>query len=122
MQPKPVPTRLEAARHLGGPSELGQGARAQLRDQCEQRPPCIRCSLDFLAPVRRAATSDDEKLSSMAMWTVFSDGMVSGSPVWLRTPATLNVTLRFREAADSAALVSLSETLTRDPGVASAEL
>src|SRR5215204_6527295 len=27
----------------------------------------------------------------MAMWTVFSDGMVSGSPVWLRTPATLNV-------------------------------
>ena len=38
MQPKPVPTRLEAARHLGGPSEFGQGARAQLRDQCEQRP------------------------------------------------------------------------------------
>src|SRR3954462_9282597 len=32
------------------------------------------------------------------------------------------VTLRFREAADSAALVSLSATLTRDPGVASAEL
>src|SRR5215207_3934799 len=54
-------------------------------------PPSIRCSLDFLAPVRRAATSHDEKLSSMAMWTVFSDGMVSGSPVWLRTPATLNV-------------------------------
>jgi hypothetical protein len=44
-----------------------------------------------MAPVRRAATSHDEKLSSMAMWTVFSDGMVSGSPVWLRTPATLNV-------------------------------
>ena len=35
---------------------------------------------------------------------------------------SLVVTLRFREAADSAPLLSLSETLTRDPGVASAEL
>jgi len=39
-----------------------------------------------------------------------------------RFRGSMVVTLRFREAADSAALVSLSETLARDPGVASAEL
>jgi hypothetical protein len=39
-----------------------------------------------------------------------------------RFSGSMVVTLRFREAVDSAALVSLGETLTRDPGVASAEL
>jgi hypothetical protein len=34
--------------------------------------------------------SHDETLSSMAIWTVLSDGMAAGSPIWLRTPANLN--------------------------------
>src|SRR4051794_10874535 len=94
MQPKPVSTPLEAARHLRGPP---RSVRARERSSAigassaPVSPPWIRCSLDFLAPVTRAATSHDEKLSSMAMWTMVSDGMVSGSRGWLRTPATLNV-------------------------------
>src|SRR6266849_5472629 len=52
-------------------------------------PPSMRCSRDFSAPGRRAATSHDEKLSSMATRTVVSDGMVTGSRFGLRIPASL---------------------------------
>jgi len=53
-------------------------------------PPSMWCSRDFSTPGGRAATSHEETLSSMATWMVVSDGVMAGSPIWLRMPASLN--------------------------------
>jgi hypothetical protein len=53
-------------------------------------PPSMWYSRGFSAPGGRVAMSHDETLSSMATWMVVSDGMMAGSPIWLRMLASLN--------------------------------
>jgi hypothetical protein len=37
VQPDPIPSCLEAARYIYGPAQLGRSARAQFRNQRQQR-------------------------------------------------------------------------------------
>ena len=55
-------------------------------------PPSIRCRLGFSTPGRRAATSQAERLSSIARWTVAECGAIwvtGGSLAWRWTPVTV---------------------------------